>query len=257
MNQSFFIIEKYKYKRINLKHMSKKIHFPLGFMKRHVEQGAHIVMLYENEADLLKIFPPFFVAGLKNNELCIIIYPNLKLKEKLKKKIARIIDTEHYIKEKKIEFVHYKDFYFKNNIFTKEKIYKLIDKKLNHIGFKDFDGIRAAGDMSWVKDKLLKKVLVYEKGLTKKYGKVRVVLMCSYPVEKLPISDLIDIVQSHNLILYKKDKKWYLSETVERRVLKEEIQDLERFTKFAVNRELKMVELKKRIAELEKKLKTK
>jgi hypothetical protein len=235
--------------------MSKKNYTDLGFMKKNVEWGAHIVFLYEDEADLLKIFPPFFAIGLKNNEFCVVIYPNLRLKQKLEKRIAKLVDLDYHIKEKRILFIHYKDFYFKNNIFKKEKIYKFIDEKLNHIGFKDYDGLRSAGDMSWVKDKLLKKVLVYEKGLTKKYSNARILLMCAYPVKKLPIPDLIDVIQSHVLILYKKDKKFYLSETTERRILKGEIENLERFTKLAVDRELRMLELKKKNAELEERLK--
>ncbi len=235
--------------------MSKNNYANLGFMKKNVEWGAHIVFLYENESDLLKIFPPFFAAGLKNNELCIVVYPNLSLKQKLEESLAKLIDLKHFINEKKITFIYYKDFYFKNNIFRKEKVYNLIDKKVNHIGFEDIDGLRTAGDMSWVKDKLFKKVLVYERGITEKYNKLHVIFMCAYPVKELPIQDLIDTTQSHALILYKKDKKFYLSEAIERRVLKEKIEDLERFTKVATNRELRMIELKKNIAELEKELK--
>ncbi len=234
--------------------MFKRKYNPLGFMKGEVEQGTHIVMLYEKISDLLEIFPSFFASGLKNNELCIVVYPNTALKQKIKKEISRIVDLQKYTKEKKIEFIHYKTFYFKNNIFTKEKVYRLIDKKLNSIGFKDIDGIRAAGDMSWVKSKLLKKVLVYEKGLTEKYSKRLILLMCTYPVKNISIPDLIDVIQSHNMILYKTDKKWHLSEPTERRILKSEVENLEKFTKFATNRELKMIELKERIAKLEKQL---
>jgi hypothetical protein len=233
--------------------MSKYI--PLGFVKGSVGLGAHIVMLYENEKDLLEIFPPFFAAGLLNNELCIVVYPDLKLKRKLLEQLAKLVDISYYIKEKKIKFVYYKTFYFKNNIFNKEKIYKLIDKKLNCIGFKDFDGIRGAGDMSWVRSRFFKKVLVYEKGITEKYNKKHFTLICAYPMKKLAIPDIVDVLQSHILILFKRDKKWHLSETVERRYLKEEIQNLEKFTKFAVDRELIMLKLKKRISTLEKQLK--
>lgn len=230
---------------------------PLGFVKRNVELGTHIIMLYENENDLLEIFPPFFAAGLLNNELCIVVYPNLKLKQKLIKDLAKLVDIEHYMNGKKIKFIYYKKFYFKNNVFCKEKVYKLIDKKLNQIGFKDFDGIRGATDMSWVEDAFLKKILIYEEGITEKYRKSHVLIICAYPIKKLAIPDLIDVLQTHILILYKKDKKWCLSETMERAVLKEEIQNLERFTKIAVGRELKMIKLKKRISKLEKQLKQK
>ena len=98
------------------------MHVPLGFIKRNVELGAHIVLLYEKESELLEIFPPFFAAGLKNNELCIVVYPSLKLKQKIEKKLSRLVNLKNYIKENKIEFVHYKKFYFKNNVFSEEKV---------------------------------------------------------------------------------------------------------------------------------------
>ena len=235
--------------------MSKNNYTDLGFMKKNVEWGAHIVFLYENESDLLNIFTPFFATGLKNNELCIVVYPNLSLKQKLEESLAKLIDLKGFIKEKKIIFVYYKDFYFENNILKKEKIYKFIDKKINHIGFEDIDGLRTAGDMSWFKDKSFKKFLVYERGLTEKYSKAHTIIMCAYPIKKLPIQDLIDVIQSHTLILYNKNEKFCLSETTERRVLEEKIEDLERFSEAATNRELRMIELKKNIAELEKELK--
>ncbi len=229
----------------------------LRFVKANIEQGTHIVMLYETESDILTIFPSFFAEGLENNEFCIMVYPTIRLKEKLKKEIAKLVDLKKYINEKKIEFIHFKKFYFKNNIFTKEKVYNLIDKKLNHIGFKDVDGVRTAGDMTWVNNKFFKKVIVYEKGLTEKYGKMSLLLMCAYPVKKISVTDLIETIQSHNLILYKIGNKWRLSEPIERKILKEDITDLTKFTKFAAHREMKMVELKKRITELEMQLKTK
>lgn len=223
---------------------------PLGFMKENVPKGSHIIFLYENEIDLLKIFPPFFAAGLKNNEFCLVIYPTLGLKQKIIERLERLVELERYINEKKIEFVYYKDFYFKNNIFCHEKVFEIIEKKLNIVEFGGVDGIRGAGDMSWVEDDLFKKVLVYEKGITEKYSKMEVLILCAYPVRKLSIPDLVDVLQSHMLVLYKKDKKWCLSETVERKVLMREINNLERFTRVAVDRELKMVKLKKKISEL-------
>lgn len=230
-------------------------YIPLGFVKGSVEIGTHIVMLYENEKELLEIFPPFFAAGLLNNELCIVVYPNLRLKQELHEKLAKLVDIDFYIKKKKIEFVYYKNFYFRNCIFNKEKIYWLIDKKIKQVGFKDFDGLRTTSDMSWVNSKFFKKILIYEKGLTKKYKKSPILFICAYPINKLTIPELVDVLQSHMLILYKKDRKWCLSETMERRILMKEIQNLEKFTKLAVGRELKMIKLKEKVEKLEKQLK--
>jgi len=223
-------------------------------MPKSCSSGTHIILLYETESDLIRIFAPFFAAGLKNNEFCIGIYPNRHVKQKLIDGLSKLVNIKQFINQNQIQFIYYKDFYFKKDMFSKVKVYSFIDKKLNSARFEGLDGIRGAGDMSWVRNAFFKKVLVYEKGLTKKYRKSPIIVMCAYPVKKLAIHDLIDMIQSHTLILYKKGRKFCLSETTERRILIEERDGLEKFNKVAVDRELKMIELKEKIAELEKKI---
>lgn len=224
--------------------------FALGINGYVVDPGAHIVLFYNEEDELLEVFPHYFAEGLKNNECCVVIYPHDNLKEKITSEIAKIVPIEKYVSEKKIEFVHYKKFYFEKDQFKDVCAYKHLDKKLNHVDYNDVDGVRGAGDMSWIRTGSFKDIVCCEKGLTEKCAKNKVVLMCSYPLKLLKPWEIIEIVQSHALILYKSGKKWQLSETIERKIMQNEIEDLEKFTKLAIGREIRMSELKKEINEL-------
>jgi hypothetical protein len=54
-------------------------------------------------------------------------------------------------------------------------------------------------------------------------------------------------------VIYKERGRWMVSESVQRLIFDEKVEEYKKFEEFAVNRELKMIELKQRIEELERK----
>ncbi|MEM5794200.1 MAG: MEDS domain-containing protein [Candidatus Aenigmatarchaeota archaeon] len=222
--------------------VSEKVN--LGFCPVEVGIGSHMVMLYEEEGELLDALSKFFVTGLKNNEFCIFLYP----REELAKKIEEKIGLEKSLKEKRMHFIYYKNFYFKGNRFSKKNAYILIKNALDEIIVKGLKLLRGASEMSWViNTNLFKKVVNFENEITEKFSDSKVLFVCAYPVRSLSTPDLIDIIQSHMMLIYKKGRKWCVSETVERKILKGKIEDLEKFYKIAIKRELELKKLKEKI----------
>jgi hypothetical protein len=235
----------------DLKHVvNAKRFFPLGFVEKSVPSGTHMVLLYEERNDLFEIFPLFFAKGLENNELCIVIYPDQDTKQEMEKRIAKIISIEKFVKEGRLEFIDHESFYLHEESNCKAAL-KIIDKKIHEKAHTNVDGIRALGDLSWISEKNFHDIICLEKDLTEKYFSKEVLLLCSYPISRLSPAELIEVIQSHMVIMYKKGGKWQISETVERTILNTQIDNLEKFTKLTVDRELKMIDLKKQIKDFE------
>jgi hypothetical protein len=256
-NLSIFKIEISKYELYFNSLMVKEKVFPLGFLDKEIVGGTHMVFLYDSEQDLYDILPLFFARGLTNKELCLVIYPDEEKKEKIEKEISKMVPLDKY--KDKLEFIDYKIFYTdaKKLRVDKNNTFHILHNKLKSIDYQDIDGVRILGDMSWINNQVFNDLIDVEKELTEKYFKKNLLMICSYPLKKLSAAEIIEIIQSHNVVLYRKNNQWVLSETVERKRMDAEIEDIKSFNKMAVDRELKMIELKDKIKELEKNQKIK
>ena len=214
------------------------------------EVGSHIIFLYQAKSELLDVLSDYFIEGLKNNNACLMVIPSDNLADEINGEIGRkdILNKEQ-LKEKLV-FIKHKKFYFSNGKFDPNKVFEMIDKQLD----KNISMIRSAGDCSWVDKAIFNDFYQYEVALTERYNSKNILLLCAYFSKQLEIEQIIKLIQSHMLILFKEGASWKISETVERKIYDQKIEELEKFTKFAVGRELKMTELKKKIEQLEKEL---
>ena len=128
----------------------------------------------------------------------------------------------------------------------------ILNKKIKNIDYKDIDGVRILGDMSWINNKVFNDLIDIEKDLSERFFKINLLMICSYPLKTLSAAEIVEVIQSHNVVLYRKNNQWVLSETVERKRMSAEIEDIKKINKYAIDREIKMVELKERIKELER-----
>lgn len=226
--------------------------FPLGFLDKEIVGGTHMVFLYDFEQDLYDILPLFFARGLTNKELCLVIYPDEERKERMEKEISKMVPLDKY--KDRIEFIDYKIFYTdaKKVKIDKNNTLDVLHKKIKNINYQDIDGVRILGDMSWINNQVFNDLIDVEKELSDKFFKKNLLMICSYPLKNLTASEIIEIIQSHNVVLYRKNNQWVLSEIVERKRIDTEIEDIKKINQYAVDRESKMNELKERIKELEK-----
>ena len=85
--------------------------------------------------------------------------------------------------------------------------------KLNQTLAKGYEGLRGAGSVFSGKEDW-KKVVDYEEELKEVIGRNPMMAICTYPIDKCGVSEVIDVAVNHRFILVKKDAKWELIESI-------------------------------------------
>ncbi|HLG24017.1 MAG TPA: MEDS domain-containing protein [Candidatus Nanoarchaeia archaeon] len=222
----------------------------LGQHDLRVENGSHIILLYQDKSELLEFLLNYYVEGLKKNDLCFMVNATEQIVKEIRQNAERVgISAQRF--QDNMVFLDYKDLYFNGGKFDAGRVYKKIDELIRKNPSRR---IRTCGDMTWFDSSNFNDLDRYETGLSERYNSNNLVLMCAYFSSQLTVEQIIKIIQSHTKIVFKEKGTWKVSETVERKIYEEKIEELEKFSKITVDRELKMIELKNKIAELEREL---
>lgn len=217
-----------------------------------VEMGSHVLLMYRDPSELEEFLVQFFHEGLKGDNVCIYVN-DASLFSDVKSKVQQKGTYNEDIINDSLKCIDYKEFYFVENQFRSSEVFKKIDVLLDTYVSKT---VRALGSDSWVNSMTFDDFHKYELDLSKKYNNKNLVIVCAYSLKQFDAEQIIKLTQSHSLILYK-DKKglWTMSETIEKKIYGNKIEELEKFASVAVGRELKMIELKKKIEALENEIK--
>lgn len=215
-----------------------------------VDVGSHIIFLYKKESELKDVLFNYTYEGVNNNDLCILIVSDPGIVESLKNEIKNRRISKEVI-DKLITTLKVSDFYLEGGKFEKERTLKKLDKLIEE---NPAVRIRVAGQAEWADCTIFDEWHQYETEVTERYCDKNIILLCAYDLNRLDFENIIKLIQSHMLILYKDGSKWKISETVERKIYEQKIDELENVTKHSVDRELRMVELKQTIDRLKKEL---
>lgn len=178
--------------------------------------GTHIAQIYEIKEDLIEILVPYLKTGLEANEFCVWITPEIlnckEVKEALKEKLSNI---NKYIRSKQLLILSYKDWYLKEGEFDSKRAQKKIINILNKALKRGFAGLRITGDMGWAKGQNWESVMDYERSVNNNIRNYKVLAICSFPINKCTKEDIIDIINTHQYTLIKKDRIWRITESSE------------------------------------------
>ena len=93
--------------------------------------------------------------------------------------------------------------------------------KLNQVLAKGYDGLRVTGDCAyWLKKREWKDFTEYEKAVNDNISEYKMIAICSYPLDKCQVSEVIDVVGSHQGVLLKREGKWECIESADRKKIK-------------------------------------
>ncbi len=180
--------------------------------------GTHVCLFYRTKKDLLKILVPYFKAGLKNNEFCIWITSDPLDPTKAKNAIRKVVPNfDKYIRKGQIEILPHNQWYLDHGIFDRERILKGWMEKLNLALSNGYAGMRITGDTTWLDEDLWERFINYEERINNTIDMFPMIAVCTYCLDKCEVSDIVDVVNNHQLALIEKKGKWKLVKNAERK----------------------------------------
>lgn len=193
-----------------------------------VPWGTHFCQFYQNKEDLVDILLPYFKAGLENNECCLWI-TSQPLSEKEAKKAMRkaVPDFDRYLKKGQIEIIPHTEWYVKDGAFNLQRVLDAWINKLKQALAKGYDGLRLTDNTAWLEKKDWRSFTDYEKEINNVIGNYRMMAICTYSLDRCGAAELIDVVRNHQFALIRREGKWELMESYERKQAEETLHQSE------------------------------
>jgi len=160
--------------------------------------NSHLLYVYANEVDRLKLIINYIKEGLAKNELCVLSIPESSKRIKARFKDAGV-DFNEAINKGNLRIFHKNQIYQSMDTFTSAyMINNLKDfiKEAKHLGY---SGLRTVGDMGWVKNSndSLSEIQRYETAVNSIDGGIAFSGLCLYPLEMTDNAVFKSIASSH------------------------------------------------------------
>ncbi|MBI5492573.1 MAG: MEDS domain-containing protein [Deltaproteobacteria bacterium] len=185
-----------------------------------VPWGTHFCHFYRTREDLTDILIPFFKAGLEGNEFCVWVTSDpLGVEEAKSAFRAAYPEFDKYLARGQIEVFSYSDWYTKGGSFDPKAVLEGWASKLDGALKKGYEGMRATGNTFWLERKDWGAFENYEKDVESLILKMRMIVLCSYSLEKCTPNEMIDVISNHQFSIARKEGRWAIIESSERKRL--------------------------------------
>ncbi|MDP1860769.1 MAG: MEDS domain-containing protein, partial [Gemmatimonadaceae bacterium] len=194
-----------------------------------VPWGTHFCQFYRTQGDLLDILVPYFKAGLDNNEFCMWVTSH-PLTEREAEDALRIAvpDFDRYRELGQIEIVPHTDWYLKGGFFDSRQVLSGWVEKHDNSLKRGHSGLRLTGNTFWLEKAGWEEFLRYEDDVNNVIGKYRMMAVCTYSLDRCGASEIIDVVNTHQFALARRDGKWNLIESSGQKRAEEALRESER-----------------------------
>lgn len=180
--------------------------------------GTHFCQFYSSKEDLVETLVPYMKAGLDANELCMWVTSE-KLNAREAEAVLRqaVPDLDRYLQEKRIEIADCSHWYEAGGSFDANKVVAGWMEKLEIAHKRGFEGLRVTGDVSWLELQGWKDFIGYESDLDSAIESSRVLVLCTYPLDKCGPREIVDAAANHEFALLRSGSRWRLLENTSRR----------------------------------------
>lgn len=183
-----------------------------------VRWGTHFCQFYRTKQDLIEILVPYFKAGLENNELCIWVTSSELDEAEVKAAMRQAMPGfDSHLKNGDIEIVPYSRWYLKDGAFDRHQVLQSWVERHDAARRRGYDGLRLTGNTFWLENTLWKDFDEYENAVNSVIGNYHMIAICTYSLERCGASEVIDVVQSHQFALIKRENRWARIESAAQR----------------------------------------
>ena len=187
--------------------------------------GTHLCQFYKTREDLTDILVPYFKAGLENNEFCMWVCWDPLRKKQAEKSLGKVLkNLNDYIAKGQIEIVDYspQQTEKEESGFSKMKQF-WIEKEALALE-RGFEGLRLAGNTYWLEKREWRYFKQYEEEVDSIIRNHKMLAVCPYSLDRCGASEIVDVISNHKSALIRREGKWEIIESPERRKTIEELE---------------------------------
>lgn len=200
--------------------------------------GTHILLFYETKKDLLDSLVTYYRAGLENNEFCVWITADPLTVDHAKQAMrAAVADFDDRLSRGQMEIFHYDQWYVKDGHFDIRRTLDRWISKHDHALAAGYDGCRVSGNTTWIEDKDWRHFVDYEEEINRVIGQFRMIVLCTYSLERCSAMAAMDVIRHHQYALVKQGGMWELVQGSEQKLIESELRKIEWLLRKSVREE--------------------
>ncbi len=186
--------------------------------------GTHFCQFYRTRRDLLDILVPYFKAGLRNNEACMWICSEPLDVDAAKQALRKSVpDLAARMRKRQIEILPHTEWYLRGGRFGAKRVLQGWIDKLDAALARGFEGLRLSGNTFWLEKKDWARFTDYEAEIDNTIGRLRMIGLCTYSLDKCGAQEIIDVLNNHKLTLIRRAGKWTRVESSGRKSVEAEL----------------------------------
>lgn len=163
--------------------------------------------------DLLETLVPYFRAGLESRECCLWLIPEPLTEAKAQSVLRQHLpDGDRYLADGSIEIVSSRKWYLKRGKFSRARVERLWNEKVEQASARGYAGLRANGNAFWLHKKQWRRFEEYERTLNDSLARKSMIVLCSYPIVVCGAAEVLDVARNHHFAIAKRAGKWEIVE---------------------------------------------
>jgi len=172
--------------------------------------GTHFCQFYQTQKDMIDVVVPYFMAGLEGNELCIWVTSDfLTTEDALAALREGVPGFDAYLNKGQMEVFPYTDWYLKGGKFDLKRTLSMWMEKHDDALSRGFAGLRVTGTPYWIDNKKdWDDFACYEAEINKVIGGTKLLVLCTYALEKCGVVEILDVVKNHEFALAMNQGRW-------------------------------------------------
>jgi len=185
--------------------------------------GTHFCQFYRTRQDLVDTLVPFFMAGLRNNELCMwVTSAPLEAAEAEALLCAALPEFSEYVAKRQIEIWDYREWYLVNGETSAGVLQGWIEREERALR-EGFSGLRLTGNTFWLEPGMWDAFMAYEREVNEAFGQRQIIALCSYNLDRCRAEDVIDVCGQHQFALARRHGNWELMESSSLKIAKADL----------------------------------
>jgi DNA-binding CsgD family transcriptional regulator len=170
-----------------------------------VPPGTHLCALYSGPAERDRLLLPFLQEGMQDGHKCLCLVDDVE-PATVRHQVEAVENNANNARprrEGQLDVDQASSVYLRSGEFSVDHMTSFLAASLSEAAEENFPLLRAAGEMSWVLPKPVgaDEFFVYESAVNDVVADAPAVFMCLYDLQQFSAQMLIDVLQTHPLVL--------------------------------------------------------